>query len=88
MLAILGGESGCRMLDGPNRASAKNVRESSDKVKQDQGIERADTSTHTTETPFLLGCKPTDVHSRRLVPDDQSQPASKGLARIASIQVG
>ena len=49
MLGVLGGVSGLRMLDGPNRASAKTVRESSDMLKQDHSIERADISTHTTD---------------------------------------
>ena len=34
-LGALGGVSGLHMLDGPNRASAKNVRECSGKLKQD-----------------------------------------------------
>ena len=49
LLGVLGGVSGLRMLDGPNRASAKNVRERLDKLRQDQSIERADISTNTTD---------------------------------------
>ena len=36
-------------LDGPSRASAKNGRESSGMLEQNQNIERADISTHTTD---------------------------------------
>ena len=46
MLGVLDGVSGLHMLDGLNRASAKNVRESLGKLKQDQSIEMADISTH------------------------------------------
>ena len=49
MLGVLGGVSGLHMLDGPNRASAKIARESSSTLQQDQSIERADISTHTTD---------------------------------------
>ena len=52
-LGALGGVSGLHMLDGPNRASAKNVRECSGKLKQDQSIERADISTHHRQRRFL-----------------------------------
>ena len=58
-LAGLGGVSGLRMLHGPNRTSAKNVRGGSDKLKQDKIIKGADMSTHTTDdatTPFPSGC--------------------------------
>ena len=48
MLGVLGGVSGLRMLDGPNRAAAKNV-QSSDELIQDQSIERTDISTHTAD---------------------------------------
>ena len=47
-VGVLGGVSGLRMLDGPNRAAAKNV-QSSDELIQDQSIERTDISTHTAD---------------------------------------
>ena len=53
MLGVLGGVSGLRELDGPNRTSAKNVRESSDTLQQDQSIERADISTQTQPTTLF-----------------------------------
>ena len=87
-LGVLGSVGGLRMLHGLNRTSTTNVRVSSDKLKQDQTIEGADISTHTTDDAVSFRLRPTDAHSRRLVPDDQSQPASEGLARIASVQVG
>ena len=49
ILRVLGGASGFHMLNGPNHASAKHVRENSGKLKQDQSIERADISTQTTD---------------------------------------
>ena len=55
MLGVLGDVNGLHMLDSPNRASAKNVRESSSKLAQDQNIERADISTHNRQRRFLQG---------------------------------
>ena len=52
MLGVLGGVSGLCMLDGPNRESAKNVRETSSKLTQDQRIEREDI-THDRQHRFL-----------------------------------
>ena len=55
MLGVLGGVIGLRMMDGPNCAPAKNVRERSDKLKQGKSIERADISTHNRQRRFLQG---------------------------------
>ena len=72
--------TGLRILHGLNRTSAKNVRVCSDnKLKQHKIIEGVDISTHTTDGSVSFRVLPTDVHKRRLVPDDQSQPASEGL---------
>ena len=79
-LGVLGGVSGLRVLRGLNRTSTTFVRANSDKLKQDI-IEGADISTHTTNDAVSFRVQPTDAQSRRLVPDDQSQPASEGLAR-------
>ena len=87
MLGVLSGVSVLHMLDDPNHASVKNVRESSGELPQDQRLERADTSTHTTESAISFRTWPADAHSRRLVRDDQSQPSSECLARITSFQV-
>ena len=57
------------MLHGLNRTSAKNVRVSSDKVKQDKIVEGADISTHTTDDAVSFRVQPTGAHSRRMVPD-------------------
>ena len=59
----------------------KEVRVSSDKLKQDKIIEGADISTYTTDDAVSFRLQPTDARSRRLVPDDQSEPASEGLVR-------
>ena len=59
----------------------KMVRASANKLKQDETIEEADISTRATGIAVCFKVPPTDAHSRRLVPDDQSQPASEGLAR-------
>ena len=59
----------------------KNVRVSSDKVNQDKIIEGADIPTRTTDDAVSLRVQLTDAHSRRLVLDDQCQPASEGLGR-------
>lgn len=74
--------SGSCMLDGLNRALAKNLRESSDKLKQDRSIEGADISTHRTDDADSFRVQPTDAYAKRLVPDDRSQPAFESLARI------
>ena len=74
-LGVLGGVSGLRMLNGLNRNSAKNVRVSSPKLKQDKIIERADISIHAQQSRAIsFMVQPADAHSRRWVPDDQSQP--------------
>ena len=55
MLGVLGGVSGLRVLDDPECTSAKNERQSSDKLKQGKSIERADISTHNRQRRFLQG---------------------------------
>ena len=72
--------SGLCELHGLNRTSANNTQVGSDKLKQDKIIEAADISTHTTDDTVSFMVQPTDAHSR-LMPDDQSQPASEDLAR-------
>lgn len=79
-MRVLRGVSGRRMLHGLNRVSAKNVRENSDKLKRDQSTERADLSTHRTDDADSFRVQPADAHSRRLVPDNHSQPGSESLA--------
>ena len=81
MLRVLSVVSELRMLHGLNRTSGKNVRVSLDKLKHDKIIEWADISKHTTDDAVSFRVQPTDAHSRRLVPRDQSQPASESLAR-------
>ena len=88
MLGVLGGESDLHLLDGPNRTSGKKLRQSSSKLKQDQSIERADISTNTTDNAVSSRVQPTHAHSTRLVPHEESQPTSEGLARLASVQIG
>ena len=84
MLGVLCGVSVLRKPDWPSGAS-----ESSYELKQDQSIERAGISSHTTDNLVSFRVQPTDdAHSRRLVPDDQSQRTFKGLARNTSVQVG
>ena len=68
------------MLHGLNRTSAKIVRVSSDMLEQDEIIDGIDNSTYTTDDAVSFRVQPTDAHSRRLVPGDQSQRASAGLA--------
>ena len=62
--------SGFRTLKNLNRTSAKNVRVSSDKLKEDESNNGADISTHTTDDVVSFRVQSTDVHSGRLVPDD------------------
>ena len=57
------------------------VRLSSDKLEQVKIIKGAHVSTRTTDDAVSFSVRPADAHSRRLVPGDQSQPASEGLAR-------
>ena len=80
-LGVLGGVSGLRVLHGLNRTPAKNVLVNSDKLVQDKIIEGTDISAQTVDDAVSFRVQPTDAHSRRLVLDDQSQPASEGLAR-------
>ena len=75
------------MLHGLNRTSAKIVRVSSDMLEQDEIIDGIDNSTYTTDDAVSFRVQPTDAHSRRLVPDDRSQPASGSLARKRSDRV-
>ena len=62
-LGVLGGVSGLGMLHGFNRTSAKHVRVSSDKLKQDTIIEGADVSTQTTDDAVPFRVPLTDAHS-------------------------
>ena len=78
---VLGGVSGFRMLHGLYRASATDVRVRSDKLKHGKIIEGANNSTHTADNAVSFRVQRTDAHSRRLVPDGQSQPGSQGLGR-------
>ena len=56
-LGVLGGVSGLHTLDGPNRASAKNVRESSGKSSNRNKASKGQISPHTQPTtPFPSGC--------------------------------
>ena len=65
VLGVLGGVSGLRMLHCLNRAFGKKVRVSSDKFKQDNVIEGADISTHTTDDAVSFRVQPADAHSSR-----------------------
>ena len=73
--------SGVNMLHGFNRNPSKNVRVSSNKLKQDKIIDGADNPPHTTHDAVSFRVQPTDAHSRRLVPDDRSRPACESMAR-------
>ena len=53
--------------------------------KQDKIIDGADNSTHTTDDAVSFTVQPTDAHSTRLGPDDQSQAESESLARAGRI---
>ena len=67
MLGVLGDVSGFRTIHGLNRTSAKNVRVSSDKLKQDKIIEGADISVHTTDDAVSCRVQRADAYSRRSV---------------------
>ena len=75
------------MLDILYRTLAQNVRESSDKLKDDQSIEWADISPHSPEDADSFGMPPAYAYLGRSVPDDRSQPASESLARKRSGRV-
>ena len=49
-------------------------------AQQDEIIEGADMFIHIADDAVSFRMQPTDVHSRGLVPDDQSQPTSDRLA--------